>query len=312
MRLVILSVATILASVVGVSLARAPDTAVLSPPTTRLGLLRNSNDNDEERMISLYKFKNIFRSGNNENNQLTVWLKDKQSADKVFGLLKLDDGADNVLTHSKFKAWESYISMFNNKYPNDEMHMIDMLTKRYGDDVVSRMIEAVKTKPGMEKLAGKLQTDLFRGWFRQSKSPDDVLRILKLDDPANIDKGNLDAWLKFLDVFNKRFPNSRTNMLDSFERAYGNEIGLAKKLATVQKPNGAQPNDVEVALFSKWLKKKMNRKAVVTKVFKLQEGEELKDKNLAVFLLRFSSYYTNAPKPHKRVRFNSQVVVLGQ
>ncbi|KAF4045579.1 hypothetical protein GN244_ATG02028 [Phytophthora infestans] len=255
--------------------------AVLSPPTTRLGLLRNSNDNDndEERMVSLDKFKNIFRSGNNENNQLTVWLKDKQSADKVFGLLKLDDGAENVLTHSKFKAWESYISMFNNKYPNDEMHMIDMLTKRYGDDVVSRMIEAVKTKPGMEKLAGKLQTDLFRGWFRQSKSPDDVLKILKLDDPANIDKGNLDAWL---------------------QRAYGNEIGLAKKLATVQKPNGAQPNDVEVALFSKWLKKKMNRKAVVTKVFKLQEGEKLKDKNLAVFLLRFSSYYTNAPKPHKR------------
>ncbi|KAF4128593.1 hypothetical protein GN958_ATG22215 [Phytophthora infestans] len=292
MRLGILSVATILASVVGVSLARVPETAVLSPPTTRLGLLRNSNDNDEERMVSLDKFKNIFRSGNNENNQLTVWLKDKQSADKVFGLLKLDDGAENVLTHSKVKAWESYISMFNNKYPNDEMHMIDMLTKRYGDDVVSRMIEAVKPN--------------------RSKSPDDVLKILKLDDPANIDRGNLDAWLKFLDVFNKRFTNSRTNMLDSFERAYGNEIGLAKKLATVQKPNGAQPNDVEVALFSKWLKKKMNRKAVVTKVFKLQEGEKLKDKNLAVFLLRFSSYYTNAPKPHKRVRFNSQVVVLGQ
>ncbi|KAG7384327.1 hypothetical protein PHYPSEUDO_002792 [Phytophthora pseudosyringae] len=225
----------------------------------------------------------------NENKQLRGWLKEEQSADDVFMLLKLEDGTKNVLTSPKIKAWASYISLFNNKYQNDRVHMIDILSARYGEDGASKMIEAAKSVPGSKALAEKLQTDQFRGWLQGKKSPIKVLRILKLDDPANLDSVNVDALIKYLGVFNHRTKKT-TSMLDLFTRAYGGEQKLVQKLVTAP-----ASNKLETALFTQWLLHGWDRETVMTGVFKLHQHDWFSSP-AAPLLIRYSTFYLDKVK----------------
>ncbi|ETL80275.1 hypothetical protein F441_19907 [Phytophthora nicotianae CJ01A1] len=266
--------------------------------TTRLLRTTAINyDDDEERLAGFDTITKLVKSGKEkykESKQLKSWLKDKQSADEVFGLLKLDDGVGNVLTKEKVKVWASYVSKFNKKYQNDRVYMIDMLVARYGDDGVSMMIEAAKRDPVAKKLADKLQTDQFRGWIRSEKSADDVFKILKLDDPANIANSNMNAWLKYLDVFNHRFRDKATNMLDTFTRVYGGEKELAKMLVAAQKVPATklQAEELQAALFTKWFKNGWQTKDVMTQVLKLDKTNWAISPD-AVILTHYNKFYKN-------------------
>ncbi|KAF1793661.1 hypothetical protein GQ600_6682 [Phytophthora cactorum] len=301
---VILVVATLLASVVGVPLASDPEMAVLSPLTTHsmgvatMRLLRTNavNDEDEEeRLAGFDKITKLIQSGKEkykESKQLKSWLKEKQSADDVFSLLKVDEEVGNVLTSEKITLLAAYISKFNKKYRNDRTYMIDMLVTRYGDDGVSKMIETAKSDPAAKKLAEKLQTDQFRGWIRNDKSADDVFRILKLDDPANIADLNLNAWLKYLDAFNHRFPEKATNTLDTFKGVYGGDKELAKMLVAALKvpATKAQAERLQIAQFTQWFENGWRTEDIMTKVLKLDNRNWATSPD-AVILAHYNKFY---------------------
>ncbi|KAK1941112.1 hypothetical protein P3T76_007818 [Phytophthora citrophthora] len=207
----------------------------------------------EERVGGLNTIANAVKSTAakfKQTKELKGYLKQQQSADEVFALLKLTDKTDNILTHPKIEAMAKYITMLNKENPRNRVQLIDVLAARLGDDVVSRMIEAAKSIPTSKKLADKLQTDQFRGWFERETTPVALVGILKLDDAANMGNANFKVLEKYLNVYNSHF-NKKMNIVEVFRRGYGGQQNLAKALVALPETN-TNAKELQRQLFTKW------------------------------------------------------------
>jgi hypothetical protein len=79
--------------------------------------------------------------------QTNAWLRGKKPTDDVFKILKLDQSVDDVLTNPAFATWKSYVDTFNKQNPGKETSIIKTFTASYGDEKLSKMLEAAKKSP---------------------------------------------------------------------------------------------------------------------------------------------------------------------
>ncbi|KAL3663727.1 hypothetical protein V7S43_011142 [Phytophthora oleae] len=296
MRLVILAI-ILLASINGESTAlRSLTTSANELPRLLRSHTIMTTEREERAGGVVEKVSTVIKSTAaklEQTKELKGYLKQQQSADEVFGLLKLTDKTDNILANPKIKAWAKYIKMFNEKNPKDQVQMIDLLTARLGEDVASRMIEAAKSLPSSKKLADKLQTDQFRGWIDRETTPGALLKILKLDDSANIGNANFQALEKYVGVYNHRFKTKQLDFLEVFRRAYGGEKKLAKALIALPDTN-ANAKELQRVLFTKW-SKEWTRNSFLRNVLKRNEHNWFNHPYANVFI-HYSNFLTDQRK----------------
>ncbi|EGZ11575.1 hypothetical protein PHYSODRAFT_516481, partial [Phytophthora sojae] len=113
---------------------------------------------------------------------LSTWLEMGKTSDDVFKLLKLDDGVENLLAHPNMNTWASYVEMLNKQRPGKEVPMLETMTKTYGDAAVAKMIEEATKFSSTETMARALRRELLEGWSSAKKSPDEVFKLLQLDE----------------------------------------------------------------------------------------------------------------------------------
>ncbi|KAG1694406.1 hypothetical protein DVH05_021486 [Phytophthora capsici] len=224
--------------------------------------------------------------------ELKGYLKQQQSVDDVFALLKLTDKTDNILTHPKIKAMAKYIKMFNDKNPRNRVQMVDLLSARLGDDVASRMIEAAKSIPTSAKMANKLQTDQFRGWIERKTTPVELVAVLKLNNPANLGNANFKALKKYLDVYNHHFKKDM-DFVEVFRRAYGGQQHLAKALVALPEAN-TNAKELQRMLFTKW-SKQWTRDGYLTEVLKRDDSNWF-NHQLANVFIHYSNFLNDMPR----------------
>ncbi|KAE8963793.1 hypothetical protein PR003_g29727 [Phytophthora rubi] len=125
--------------------------------------------------------------------QLKQWLNGK-STDDVFKLLKLDAGVDNLLTNPNLPTWMSYASLFNANNPGKGTTMIKTFTKFYGDEALSKMLEAAKKVPNTEKVAKQFQAAQFKQWLRDGVKPPQIWKMLKMEKASWMTNPNAEIW----------------------------------------------------------------------------------------------------------------------
>ncbi|KAL4134008.1 hypothetical protein PRIC2_004322 [Phytophthora ramorum] len=251
-------------------------------PTKRM--LRSGNEGDaEERVLGLEKITEAAKSATakiRQNMDIRTWLKEGQSADEVANLLSLDKKVDSVLSNPNFNALAKYISKFNKQNAEEKVSMIGVLTRRYGESAVSKMLVAAKDVPRREVWATKLQGDQVAGWINSKKSPVDVFRILKLDDAeaSPLIARNLKAWTNYVTVLTKREPAQATTMFETFRNVYKDD-GLARLIDKSKFEGGVLTvaMDLKTSLFTRWKQAHVTKNNINTKIFKLKNGDEIDD-----------------------------------
>ncbi|KAH7464955.1 RxLR effector protein [Phytophthora ramorum] len=149
-----------------------------------------------------------------EAQQLQGWLKSGNTPDSAFVHMGLGDVGDNVLASPLFSTWVKYLDDFNAQYSAKETTLFHVLTKRFEDEPLAKIIAFGKTLDSTKAVAAKLETQQRQVWLTSGKSSDDVFTLLKLDKaPDNFfDNPLYKTWGSYMNVYNNKHPGKQTNL----------------------------------------------------------------------------------------------------
>jgi hypothetical protein len=97
---------------------------------------------------------------NLENAMVNGWLKSKLTSEKVFEMLKLDDGLGTLLAQPNLQLWITYVAKFNKKFPAEQTTVVKTLTTICGVKPVSDMLKAAAKVPKTKYIATQWLADL--------------------------------------------------------------------------------------------------------------------------------------------------------
>ncbi|KAL3666352.1 hypothetical protein V7S43_008604 [Phytophthora oleae] len=177
----------------------------------------------------------------------------------VFKTVALDTVGDAVLTSPLFTKWMSYVEDFNKKNPAKEESWFLPLRGSYNN--VNRLIETARETPKGAKLADMVEKAQMEEWLTfWKRKPKHVFHFLNLDKAGEktFSSPNFELWVKYLNDFNKRYPDEKTTMIDSIRENYKDLLLIrildeAEKVPTTEK----LAKNLENALIDKWVDEKI-------------------------------------------------------
>ncbi|OWZ01787.1 RxLR effector protein [Phytophthora megakarya] len=253
--------------------------------TNMLDALRLSYS-DEELAKALAQAINVPETkkltSNLQLSLLNTWVRELKSPDEVSTILNL--GSSNPLMKSyveKFnwalaqisekyfddpRMWLKYVDYFRAKDPASEKSEIMILTDRYGDDIVAKMIAVTTTRRTLEykqetfqkEHLQALKTAQVKGWYSSGKTPEDVFKLLHLDEAGNnlFDSPVLETWLNFAKKAVKYDRNLKKLEFDILNRSYGDERLSKILIAGKDTQFSSEANSLQKLQITAWLKSK--------------------------------------------------------
>ncbi|KAK1941022.1 hypothetical protein P3T76_007728 [Phytophthora citrophthora] len=213
----------------------------MKSPTDVLRLLKMSTTSQSSLSPIWTKYVALFNKVDPrfKTEMLQEWVKKGLITDDTFRLLTLGNAADDLLNGSLLSAWATYIKVFNQQNPTEQLSLIAVLTARFGDEAVSTMIEAAKKVPTYHTIANSIQSEQMKLWLDAGKIPDDIFVSLKLNTVKTklFDQPQLKTWVVYLDKFNQANPNSKTTLFSTLQTRYS-EATLAQMLVVAKQNPG--------------------------------------------------------------------------
>ncbi|KAG3029769.1 hypothetical protein PC121_g15779 [Phytophthora cactorum] len=264
-----------------------PDSLIVRSITTnRILKLKNDSDFDgnekskhgvEERGISTSTVETLTNSLKSPVSQkFDDWLTNGKSADDVFKLLTLDKVTDGLLATPHLNDWISYMKLVNKANPTKKTTLIATLTAHYGDEGLAKIIEAAKQVRATAALAKRVQTEQIQRWLLDGLSPEDVFKLLKLDEAAEglFAQPQIVTWAKYLDDFNKVNPTSETTIFSFLKSRYKDEEIFVQMLIAAKNVLSTEKIAIRIQAeqTALWLKNK-KEPAAIFKLLKLQDTE---------------------------------------
>ncbi|KAE9260880.1 hypothetical protein PR003_g34166, partial [Phytophthora rubi] len=71
-----------------------------------------------------------------QNEQIQRWLGHGKTPDKVFAMLNLDEAGTHFFMHPQMNTWVKYTDDFNKAYPDTEITLLSVLSKRFKEETV--------------------------------------------------------------------------------------------------------------------------------------------------------------------------------
>ncbi|KAG6948422.1 hypothetical protein JG688_00015099 [Phytophthora aleatoria] len=121
-----------------------------------------------------------------------------------------------------------YMNLFNKVNPTKKTSMVAALTAHYGDQGLTRIIEAAKKVPTTSTMAKHLQTEQIQRWMADKKTPEDIFGLLNLNkflpfawiSSDLFKKPGLATWIRYLDGFNEAIPEKKTTLISVLSARY--------------------------------------------------------------------------------------------
>ncbi|KAG7386476.1 hypothetical protein PHYPSEUDO_015576 [Phytophthora pseudosyringae] len=218
---------------------------------------------NEERAIGTSTVESLVKSAVS-TEQLEAWLKRGDTADDVFKAMKLQKAGDNLLDNPQLTAWVSYMKMFNQANPTKKTSLITTLTAHFGNQGLTRIIEAGLLGSNTAIMAKRLQVEQVHHWMTQGRSPENVFGLLKLDkllpftwiSSDLFEKPGLTTWIKYLDDFNAENPAKKTTLITILSKQY-NDKTLANMLIAANKAESTSSiaKRIQAEQTQRWLKR---------------------------------------------------------
>ncbi|KAF4146163.1 hypothetical protein GN958_ATG04638 [Phytophthora infestans] len=159
-----------------------------------------------------------------QTDQMEHWVAIRKDPAEVFNLFKLDEAGENILSSPKFTAWAKYVDDLNVDNPEDAKFMIPTLRQHYTDVDILQMAESAKSVEGTKTIASRLETEVIKLWLVDRKTPDKAMADLKLGTAGPLlENPLLNILSKYLDVYNAKFPQHKTTMIETFTRKIGDK-----------------------------------------------------------------------------------------
>ncbi|OWZ00958.1 Avirulence (Avh) protein [Phytophthora megakarya] len=187
-------------------------------------------------------------------------LKENKSPTEVFKRFELDKAGDTVLTNPLFGPWLKYVQYFNRENPSNKFCLIAALPHAFNKPSNwNKMLALAMKDPRTVKYANIVNAERFKVWLNHEKTPRYTFSYLvapytKIEDNLLASQA-FKIWTKYLNDFNKMYPDRSTNMIDAF-RIYYKDIEMARIVA-VGKSNvktEALATDLERLLLKTWLR----------------------------------------------------------
>ncbi|EGZ13463.1 hypothetical protein PHYSODRAFT_512287, partial [Phytophthora sojae] len=163
---------------------------------------------------------------------------------------------------NQFKTWTTYIDMLNKKYPGNTVTMAGVISAKYGDEALAKMIEPAMHVPSQQRLAANLVLQQRNNWEAAVKSVDDVFTLLRLDKAGDdlFKTSQINRWYNYVSYL-KRLNggvDEEAAMVKTFTKFYGNEalskmLEAAKKVSTTE----TMATKLQTAQFKMWLKNRV-------------------------------------------------------
>ncbi|ETK71967.1 hypothetical protein F442_21299 [Phytophthora nicotianae P10297] len=164
--------------------------------------------------------------------QLTDWLRNGNSIDDVFSLLKLSDDGYEAFRNGKLQVLEDFITLHNREKSVDEALLKAMITGFDGESNLVSLLAKAEANPLTKAKATELETALLTKWRNDNMPPLSVWSRLKLTDDLDevLSSGKLNMFFKYM---SENYPNSERSVLERLTAKYG-EGSVAQALATAK------------------------------------------------------------------------------
>ncbi|OWY99718.1 RxLR effector protein [Phytophthora megakarya] len=242
--------------------AKFPDeqTSVLSILTTRYG-----DDAVAKAMVAAHKDPTTPNALMTDH--YTLWLKNSPY---------------DAVTSPLVKFFDEYVSHFNAKFPKDKSSVAEILTKRYGDDALTRALVTIRaggtnTEGAINtRMADKLWAEQHSAWLNSDKSIDDVFKLLHIGykydtwvDTAQKMQG-LNAYVQ---LYNRE-KSGHDTFIKALSKGYGGDSELVLALQSARNVEYAEAiggyaiTKLQTELFGHWLNQHLDPMRLVVKVAK--------------------------------------------
>uniref|UniRef100_H3GEX7 RxLR effector PexRD54 WY domain-containing protein n=1 Tax=Phytophthora ramorum TaxID=164328 RepID=H3GEX7_PHYRM len=228
-----------------------------------------------------------------QTEKIQSHLASKESPDEIFNLLGLGDAWDNVLGNPLFKIWLDYVKKFDQENPAKKTDWYFALHAAYGDGGVESMVYIGLQNPSTVKIAEKVQAGLLERWLVKEKPPDRtfnwILRQPTADEKVFADP-HFETWAKYLGVFNQRYPDKKTTMIDAFRASY-NDRALLRMFDAARKVPSTEKlaTTLENALLNKWVRDKESP----AELSKMLSGVVTADEMIQRYIKKFNAVSEN-------------------
>ncbi|POM60264.1 hypothetical protein PHPALM_30905 [Phytophthora palmivora] len=254
-----------------------------------------------EKLLAIAQH-NIFTVRKAQELQIALWLKNRLQPRSVLKKLGFDKGVQTVLTNPNRDMLSTYISKFNDKYPNSMTSLTGVLSAYYGDIAVAKALVSAKISPNTKDIATKLQLEQIEGWMNQKKSADDVFALLNIknDGVLSLRSRKLDTLGEYINVFNSKNPRKQTNLANVLSKGFGGEDKFALMVVRALRP--PVPNEMllsarkyEELLFKNWFNRDLDPMAILIQIFKVPENNLAGASTEAKWIVnRYKSFYNEA------------------
>ncbi|OWZ02779.1 hypothetical protein PHMEG_00025598 [Phytophthora megakarya] len=147
-------------------------------------------------------------------------LIENKSPTEVFKRFGLDKAGDNVLLNPLFGPWLKYVEAFNKENPSKKFGLSAVLPNEmwHWEDMIALAMKNPRTK----RYANIVEAERTKKWLSEGTLPKNIFVSLtgtKYGDNFFEEPG-FRTWLKYLNNFNKMYPERRMNLIDSVRGYY--------------------------------------------------------------------------------------------
>ncbi|OWZ08308.1 hypothetical protein PHMEG_00019168 [Phytophthora megakarya] len=204
--------------------------------TVTSALLHRYNDDMVFKMLDTAKKKSSINAiaTKLEKELYSTWISEKVSPRFVFKTLELDKAGRSVFSNPRFFTWMEYFNTYNKANPKDKDTMISAFYDSYSRASVARIIAPAMSEMDVRivKITKQLQAERQDMWMHWKILPKEAFSRAGLDraGASFLSDPNFKLWNKYLDAFNLRYPEAKTNVIYSLRSHYSDET-LASFLA---------------------------------------------------------------------------------
>ncbi|ETP39162.1 hypothetical protein F442_13363 [Phytophthora nicotianae P10297] len=205
-------------------------------PVTTIPTLKKYFNIDDEGLLSLIsvgkqseRTKSI--ASKVEDDLLQIWGNSKKTPDAVLDEMRIDKMNIPLLENSLFTTWAKYVSIFNAKYPNEKRTMIEILTRKFGDQYITHILYKAKSIDTTKTMATQLESAQLTMWRSNDKSVDDVFDLLWLrrrdhDFCSRNSPPILNACVSYLNVIATESPTMLPILLSNLKTTFDDRLLL--------------------------------------------------------------------------------------
>ncbi|OWZ03782.1 Avirulence (Avh) protein, partial [Phytophthora megakarya] len=210
-----------------------------------------------------------------QTEQMNLWKTQGRTTDQLFKTYKLDvfeDGVTNVLAKPGVSVWVKYADEFN---PGEKTTLFEKIRKTYSDDlVVSKILSTGELDSTTKKLATKLQNQQATRWLDEKKTPDDIFKLLSLQNAGETLLANplLRTFINYEESFRKSiYGTPKVTLFAALSSHYDDEaivlmLNTFVKSQTKTSRERLYAKSVESELLTKWAEAKMAPADVLAKL----------------------------------------------